>query len=276
MKHRAAAFSFAPTSTDEATGVTIMRAIGGERMCILDPFLLLDHAKIEATSPVVGFPRHPHRGIETLSVVINGEVGHKDSIGNEGVVGAGGTQWMTAGNGIFHEEMMIPGPEGGEFLQLWFSLPKDKKRVPAGYQGADAGQVPESASANATVRVICGAHGAVAGRFLEVAVSPTVLDIQIEPDMTFDLPTNAGEAAFVYLYRGSISIGEKVSIAPEITVLTDGDQVALTAGAAGARLLYCSAQPLNEPILQYRSLVMNTVEDMQESVEMIEKGTFAT
>ena len=276
MSARTAGFSFAPTSVDEAPGVVILRAIGGERMAILDPFILLDHPTVEAGLEVAGFPRHPHRGIETLSYVFAGRVGHKDSLGNEGEVGAGGSQWMTAGNGIFHEEMLIPGPDGAEFLQLWFSLPQSQKRVPAAYVGAEPDEVPEVAVNGGAVRVVAGSFNGVEGPFQGIAVHPTILDLRLEADVTLEIPTASGEAAFIYAIQGSLSIGDHSVTAPYLVVLTDGASVTVTAGLEGVRGLFASAKPLNEPILQYRSLVMNTVEDIQESVAMIEAGSFAS
>jgi len=275
MKQRQFGFAFTPTPVDEAKGVTINRVIGGERMAILDPFILLDHASIAADSEVVGFPRHPHRGIETLSFVISGEVGHKDSKGNAGTVGPGGAQWMTAGDGIYHEEMLIPGPDGAEFLQLWFSLPQAKKRIPAGYLGARAETIPTLAVSGASVAVVAGTFAGVTGAFDSIAVAPTVLDVQISGSQTVEIPIPIGDAAVAYVVRGAVSIGNTVLPAPYLVVLTDGDTVSLSAQESGARVFIVSAKPLNEPILQYRSFVMNTVEDIQETVAMIEAGTFA-
>ena len=274
MKHRQPGFIFAPTPVDEAKGVTIVRAIGAERMAILDPFILLDHASVEKDSSVVGFPRHPHRGIETLSYVITGEVGHKDSRGNEGTVGAGGTQWMTAGDGIYHEEMLIPGSDGAEFLQLWFSLPSAKKRIPAAYYGGPAHAIPEVASSGAIVRVVAGRFRDVERLFDGIAVDPTVLDIVLRPHATIEIPTALGEATVAYILRGSMNVGETSPSAPSLVVFTDGEGVSLTAGDVGARVFFVAAAPLKEPILQYRSFVMNTVEDIQETLERISAGTF--
>jgi len=275
MKQREAGFIFAPTPVDEAKGVTIRRVIGGERMAILDPFILLDHASIEATSDVVGFPRHPHRGIETLSYVLLGEVGHKDSQGNEGQVGPGGSQWMTAGDGIYHEEMLVPGPDGAEFLQLWFSLPADKKRIPAAYNGGPAEDIPEVSTREATVRVVAGSFGGVDGLFTGIAVNPTVLHIALSPGGTVEVPAAAGEAAFAYVVRGSAQCGGAWATAPKVIVLSDGDAATFTGSDSGAQILFVAAKPLNEPILQYRSFVMNTVEEIQETLAMIKAGTFA-
>jgi redox-sensitive bicupin YhaK (pirin superfamily) len=270
-----AAIFYAPTSIDEAKGVTNNRVIGGERMAILDPIMLLDHASISADSEVVGFPRHPHRGIETVSYVISGEVGHKDSMGNEGIVGPGGTQWMTAGNGIYHEEMMQPGPHGAEMLQLWFSLPRNQKRVPAGYVGGPAEEVPEVKKGSATVRIVAGSFEGTEGLFKGIAVEPTILDITLHDNAMLEIPTEHGHATFAYVVRGSVTSTGRTVTAPEQIVFANGDYVSLTAGPKGARVFYVSAKPLNEPIVQYRSFVMNTVEDIKETTDMIHAKTFA-
>ncbi len=243
-------------------------------MAILDPIMLLDHASISAESDVVGFPRHPHRGIETVSYVISGEVGHKDSNGNEGIVGPGGTQWMTAGNGIWHEEMMKPGPEGAEMLQLWFSLPRNQKRVPAGYVGGPAEEVPEVVKSSATVRIVAGSFDGTEGLFKGIAVNPTILDITLHVNATFEIPTEHGWATFAYVIRGKVTTTGRTVSAPEQIVFGDGDYVSLTAGAAGARVFYVSAKPLHEPIVQYRSFVMNTVGDIKETTDMIHADSF--
>lgn len=274
MNSRKAAFTFAPTPAHEAQGVTILRAIGAERMAILDPFLLLDHASIPANSDMVGFPRHPHRGIETLSYVLEGEVGHRDSLGNEGKVSAGGAQWMTAGNGIFHEEMLLPGETGAEFLQLWFSLPQHLKRIPAAYSGAPSETIPHVDAEGVTVRIVAGHFNGMAGPFQDIAVKPTILDVTIESGCRMFIPSTLGDAAVAYVVRGQIMVDDQTVTAPELIVFTDGDSIPLHAGPEGGRLLYVSAKPLYEPILQYRSLVMNTPEDIRESLQMIEAGTF--
>lgn len=276
MSNRPAAILFEPTAVDEAKDVTIRRVVGGERMAILDPIMLLDHASIAADSETVGFPRHPHRGIETLSYVLTGEIGHKDSMGNESVVGPGGTQWMTAGNGIYHEEMMRPGAEGAEMLQLWFSLPQDKKRVPASYQGGPADQVPEVIDIGVKVRVVAGSYAGKNGLFTNIAVNPTVLDVELQADAKFTHPVAPGEAAFAYVVRGFAVSGSHTATAPKVIVFGDGNEVEISAGSQGARFFFVSAMPLNEPIVQYRSFVMNTVDDIAETLDMMQAGTFGT
>ncbi|MFZ4508576.1 MAG: pirin family protein [Fimbriimonas sp.] len=271
---RKIAFSFAPLVADEAQGVIIRRAIGGDRMMLLDPFLLLDHVTIDPAhgSGEIGFPRHPHRGIETLSYVISGKVSHRDSLGNSGQVGAGGTQWMTAGNGIFHEEMLAPEEGAGEFLQLWTNLPAASKRIPAGYVGAES--VPVVSEGDATVRVIAGEFGGVAGAFSDIAVSPTILDIELDIFGRVTLSGLGGKSAFAYVLKGAVrSEGEAVE-GPTLAVFTDGESLVLKAGEDGARLFFGAALPLGEPILQYRSLVMNTTDDIAETLAMIASDDF--
>lgn len=277
MNHRTVAFAFSPTVADEAKGVIIRRSIGGERLALLDPFLLLDHVTVDPahTGGEIGFPRHPHRGIETLSYVISGEVAHRDSLGNEGRVGAGGTQWMTAGNGIYHEEMLIPGADNGEFLQLWFNLPRAQKRIPAAYAGVTGPDVPTVSGDGFSVRVVAGEFAGTPGAFKGIAVQPTVLDIKIQPGQSVTIATTPGQAALAYLVKGGIAEAPARDSGPQLVVFTDGSQVTLAAGDEGARLLFATAPLLNEPVLQYRSLVMNTPEDIQETYEMMASGQFA-
>lgn len=277
MNHRTVAFAFSPTVADEAKGVIIRRSIGGERLALLDPFLLLDHVTVDPahSGGEIGFPRHPHRGIETLSYVISGEVAHRDSLGNEGRVGAGGTQWMTAGNGIYHEEMLIPGTDGGEFLQLWFNLPRAQKRISAAYVGVIGTDVPTVTGDGFSVRVVAGEFAGTPGAFSGIAVQPTVLYITIQPGQAVTIPTTPGLAALAYVVKGTIAEAPAQDSGPQLVVFTDGSLVTLTAGSEGARLLFAAAPLLNEPVLQYRSLVMNTPEDIQETYEMMASGQFA-
>lgn len=275
MKPRQAAFVYSPNEFEEEKGVNIYRSIGGERLAILDPIILLDHVKTDPGSGRIGFSRHPHRGIETVSYVVEGEVGHSDSLGNEGVVGADGTQWMNAGNGIWHEEMLISGRGGGEMLQLWFSLPRARKRVSPTYTNGPTETIPVEKSSGATVRVIAGQYGETYGLFHGIETRPTILSITLDADASLDFPSKIGESAFAYFFRGSAFCGNKRADSPQMMILTDGGSLELRAGPEGARLLFVSARPLEEPILQYRSFVMNTPEDIQETVDMIESDTFA-
>lgn len=269
MSQRRAAFVFDPIPVDEAPGVTIRRTIGGDRLILLDPFLLLDHVTVdpERSGGEVGFPRHPHRGIETLSWVLQGEVAHRDSLGNEGRVGRGGSQWMTAGNGIWHEEHLAPDESGGEFLQLWFNLPASLKRIPAGYAGCAA--VPVVSVPGGEVRIAAGSFAGVAGAFEGIAVRPVVLEVSLEPGASVELPAPFGDSAFAYVAAGSLLVEGSTAVAPQLMVFGSGEGVVARAGDSGARFLFASASPLAEPVMQYRSFVMNTADDIGETLEMV-------
>ncbi len=286
-----------PVEAHEAKGVLIRRTIGSERLVLLDPFLLLDHLTLppsesEGGSVPLGFPRHPHRGIETLTYVISGSVHHKDSLGNGSAVGAGGSQWMTAGKGIFHEEMFAADAEGCEGLQIWFNLPASQKFVPAAYVPAQAEEIPEVAlESGARVRVVAGTFGETHGAFSGIAVKPTYLDVHLPAGASLTLPTEPGQTAFAYLYRGTATFGPngvterstEVSVknntrevsAARLVLFKEGNTVhANASGTEDARFIFVAAHPLNEPVLQYRSVVLNNVEQMRQALDDLEQGTF--
>ena len=282
MSYREVAIVMEPKEAPEAEGVLIRRTIGSERMVLLDPFLLLDHLSLPMTggeTNIHGFPRHPHRGIETLTYVLAGQVHHKDSKGNDSRVGAPGTQWMTAGRGIFHEEYFAADAGGCEGLQIWFNLPAAEKMKPAAYRAAQAAEIPEiTLEGGAVVRIVAGTLEGKTGPMEGIAVQPTCLEVILPEGATVTLPAPVGETAFAYLVRGRATFGEgsgsKEAEAARLVVFCDGEGVQVTAGAEGARFLFVTARPLREPVLQYRSLVMNTVEEMKQAIEDIEQGVF--
>lgn len=276
-RNRPVAFVFGPVVAHEAKGVTIQRTIGGDRLVLLDPFLLLDHVTIapESGESEIGFNRHPHRGIETLSYVLRGRVTHKDSIGNEGQVSTGGSQWMTAGNGIWHEEYLAPDETGqGEFIQLWMNLPQAQKRVAPRYVGAEPDAVPTVALADgATGRVVSGTLGGATGPFVGITTDPLIVEVRIEAGASVSLPTDPSATAFFYVTSGSVRAGEEWATNPKLIVFGSGDSVQLTASESGATGLFVVARPLGEPVMQFRSFVMNTADDIRETLAMIEAGT---
>jgi len=269
-----------PLEEREGEGVLIRRTVGSARLALLDPYLLLDHVTVTpGDRESVGFPRHPHRGIETLSCVVAGRVRHTDSIGNDDAIGADESQWMTAGGGIFHSEMLQVGPEGNEMIQLWFNLPAAQKMIPPKYRAARTREIPVVEPVGGSqVRVIAGTFAGVAGPFAGIAVAPTVLDITLPTGAAVTLPAPTGEITAAYVYRGAATFGAegKEAGAGRLVIFADGDGVtARAADTAGARFLFVSARPLREPVLQYRSLVMNTVDEMKQALDELEKGTFA-
>jgi redox-sensitive bicupin YhaK (pirin superfamily) len=274
---RTVAFVADPILAPEAKGVNIYRSIGSERLIYLDPFLLLDHLKVdaEALTEPMGFPRHPHRGIETLTYVFRGKMAHKDSLGNEGVVHEGGSQWMTAGRGIWHEEMLHPDPHGNDSLQIWFNLAADDKFKPAGYQGRDAHEIPQAITlCGSVVNVVAGEFEGVSGAFEGIGVAPHYFAVELKAGDSVTLPAPAGWTAFIYTWSGNPTVGGRSLLPSRLALLSDGEGVRVGCDE-DSRFIFAAAKPLNEPVMQYRSLVLNTVEQMGQALQDIENGTFA-
>lgn len=281
MSPREIAFIVQPTIAKEANGVTIRRSIGNDRMVLLDPFLLCDHLTIgqaEGDGPV-GFPRHPHRGIETVTLVFSGKVRHRDSLGNESEVGAGGVQWMTAGRGIFHEEYLTPVDGQVEALQLWFNLPKSQKMKTAQYVAAQENEVPAVKVDSSQVRLVAGTLPSGDGELLTgplsgVSVHPTLLSMHLSNGDSVTVDSRSSEQGWVYVISGKVLVGERSVTAGYLGVLTSGQYVQISA-EEDSIAVYASAHPLEEPVLQYESIVMNTVEDIQQAEADLNNGTFA-
>ena len=276
MSSRTVAFVVEPIIAEEAPGVTIRRTIGSDRLILLDPFLLLDHLTLGEAADEMGFKRHPHRGIETLTYVFTGGMHHRDSLGNDDKIQANESQFMTDGAGIFQEETPIADHNRQESLQIWFNLPASQKLKPATYRPARLADIPEVKVESATIRVVCGEIGGAVGPFDGVAVNPVYLDVQLPAFGTVHLPAVPGAAAFAYMISGSCEFEDPHRPASQgaLAVLGDGDGVIATANS-DCRFIYVSAMPLNEPVLQYRSLVMNTADQMGQAVRDLENGTFA-
>ncbi|MDP3047528.1 MAG: pirin family protein, partial [Chloroflexota bacterium] len=258
-----------PQVVMEGAGVRLRRSIGGYELDHLDPFLLFDDFSSENPDDfVAGFPWHPHRGIETVTYILAGEVDHRDSIGNAGSIGAGDCQWMTAGGGIMHEEMPRVAPQAAHGrlagFQLWVNLPTRLKMCAPRYQNIAAAEVPTGEPAPGVhVRVVAGKTMGVAGPVRDIAAEPTYMDVSLEPGATFTQPVPRGQAAFVYLFEGSSVFGRDPAAgaavrsdghtisAPRLAVLGDGDTFTASAGRQPVRYLLVSGRPLGEPIARY-------------------------
>ncbi len=266
-----------PEPTVEGAGVRLNRLIAGRQLDWLDPFLLLDHfGSDDPKDYLKGFPMHPHRGIETVTYLLEGEVDHRDTTGSAGTIKAGGVQWMTAGGGLLHEEMPRKVAGRLEGFQLWVNLPARLKMSRPRYQEFDASQIPTvRRDDGTTIKVIAGETDGVRGAVTEIAMQPTYLDVELAPNGRFQQPIPRGDAAFAYVYRGSARIGEGTQIAaPRLAILGDGDTFAAEAGAQGARFLLVSGEPTRERIARYGPFVMNTREELVQAVEDLNNGTF--
>ncbi len=276
MAERAILHILPPQPSSDGAGVKLDRYFPVPGIVALDPFLMLDAFGSEsATDYIAGFPSHPHRGFETVTYMLAGRMRHRDNAGNEGVLGPGGVQWMTAGRGIVHEEM--PEQEEGEMrgFQLWVNLPaRDKMRAPR-YQNIEPEDIPEVTRPDGTkIRVIAGTVDGVAGAVTEIAVAPVYLDVALPAGLTFRHGVPEGHTALVQVFQGSARVGSQPIARGELALLGDGDEAAVTAGPEGARFLLIAGQRLNEPVARYGPFVMNTKEEIMQAISDFQSGRF--
>ena len=273
-----------PEPVTEGAGVRLQRSIGTERVDHLDPFLLLDHfVSNDRRDYEAGFPLHPHRGIETVTYVLRGEVRHKDTLGNAGRIGAGDVQWMTAGRGIMHEEMPQVRPEGIAGFQLWVNLPAKLKMTKPRYQEIRSGEIPDIKKEDGTrIRVIAGTVDGVRGPVTDIAADPIYLDVSVPAHGSFVQSIERGHAAFAYVFEGEAKFAGAdkedgtMIVSPKLIVLGDGDYVKVVTGATPVRFILVSGQPLHEPIARYGPFVMNTQEEIEQTLRELRQGTFVT
>jgi quercetin 2,3-dioxygenase len=277
---RSVAQVITPEPVVEGAGVHLRRSIGTRGLDHLDPFLLLDHFEsIDPADYQPGFPYHPHRGIETVTVVRKGEVRHGDSLGHRGTIAAGDIQWMTSGSGIMHEEMPQVRPEGIAGLQLWLNLPAREKMGRPKYRDLQADRLTETETdEGARVRVIAGeaAGGRLVGPVEGLAVAPKFIDVTLPAGATFHEAVPRGHTVFAYVDHGEVRFGPEHTraSAPALVVFGDGDVVEASAGAGGGRFLLAAARPLHEPIARYGPFVMNTRAEIEQTLEELRTGRF--
>jgi len=265
--------------TIEGAGVHLRRAFGFRQLPQLDPFLLLDdfHSNIPADY-LSGFPWHPHRGIETITYVLDGKVEHGDSMGNEGIISSGDVQWMTAGSGIIHQEM--PKGDGSGRMcgfQLWANLPASHKMMPPRYQDVRGGEIPEVVlDGGIRVRVVSGTVGGISGPVHNVVIDPELLDVALPAHTVFTHPIKRGHTAFAYVIEGEGYFDQGGSSGSAETLLTyqDGDEIRVSTKGKPLRFLLVSGKPLKEPVAWHGPIVMNTRDQLKTAFEEYEKGTF--
>jgi redox-sensitive bicupin YhaK (pirin superfamily) len=265
-----------PQEVIEGAGVRLKRSIGTRRLDYLDPFLLLDHFQSKNRADYeAGFPLHPHRGIETVTYLLAGAVRHRDSVGNSGEIGPGDLQWMTAGRGILHEEMPQVRPEGVMGFQLWVNLPAKEKMIAPRYQNISAVEINEiHRPGGAAIRVIAGTVDGVTGPISGIAAEPAYLDVALPPGSTFVQSVPRGHSAFAYLFEGEARFAGNHVAAPHLVVWDDGDSVEVNAEKSPARFLLVSGKPLNEPVARHGPFVMNTREEIEQTLRELRDGSF--
>lgn len=278
----------------EGAGVRLTRMFGNGEVPQFDPFLLCDHFESDRPSDYSkGFPWHPHRGIETITYVLNGRVEHSDSLGNSGVIRPGGVQWMTAGSGIIHQEM----PEGDEKnilhgFQLWANLPaKDKMNRPH-YREIPSSRIPLFHETNGSrYRIIAGEIDSVKGPVDGIATDPVFFDVKLPPDAEFIYPSPVNATFFAVVYRGSGNFGmvsnslkrendivteNGISYIGEnsAVLFTEGSHLAISTGKEPVRFLLIGGSPLKEPVAWYGPIAMNTEVELTTAFEEFQLGTF--
>jgi quercetin 2,3-dioxygenase len=265
--------------TLEGAGVHLHRAFGNNESPLYDPFLLLDDFRGDKPEDYIeGFPWHPHRGIETITYILDGKVEHGDSLGNSGVIGPGDVQWMTAGSGIIHQEMPQGDSQGkmGGF-QLWANLPASDKMMKPRYRGILASQIPiVTTISGAVVRVICGEVDGIHGPVEDIVIEPEYLDITIPGGTEFVHPTHPDHTVFSYIFEGNafFNDNQKISSNGDLILFSEGDQVQISTRESSARLLLISGKPIREPVAWYGPIVMNTNEELQLAFTEYRNGTF--
>jgi len=284
--------------TMEGAGVHLHRAFGFHDPSELDPFLLFDDFRNEIPAHYAkGFPWHPHRGIETITYVLSGEVDHADSLGNTGRLGAGDVQWMTAGSGIMHQEMPRGNASGQMHgFQLWANLPRDLKMTDPRYQDVAAKEIPEIIDDDGTrVRVVTGEFWGKRGPVDGIAADPQYLDVFVPAGVKKTLPVDTYRRAFAYVFEGQGAfadasapsgvllekevMGEEVNIrdmSGDRTLIRfgTGDSVTVQAGEEGIRFLLISGAPLQEPVAWHGPIVMNTKDEIRQAMSDLRNGTF--
>ena len=257
----------------EGAGVNVFRSIGTPARKNLDPFLMLDQfSTYNPDDYIAGFPDHPHRGFNTFTYMIDGHMRHSDSMGNSGDLGPGGAQWMKAGSGVIHSEM--PQQESGRMrgFQLWINLPAAQKMTAPEYQDIRPQTIPEVNNDGAVVRVIAGDFNGQQGPVADLHTNFHFLDVSLKAGVQFVHTMIENDTAFIYLFEGTLTIGDDALQEQQLAVLDDGEQVSITAGSDAARFLLVTGSAIGEPIVQYGPFVMNTRNEINQALEDFRDG----
>jgi len=295
--HRKIKKTWKSQTTIEGAGVHLKRAFGFHELPLLDPFLLLDDFRSENPNDYrAGFPWHPHRGIETITYVLDGDVEHGDSMGNQGHITAGDVQWMTAGSGIIHQEMP-KGNRKGEMLgfQLWANLPSTSKMMDPRYRDVKQKEIPKITTPNgASVRIICGNVNGTTGPVKDIITDPEYLDVELPQGKSFTHVVKNNHTVLAYVIDGEGYFDlDRIPFAHEVAgrnyfdmrppcacndgtlvLFGEGTQVTITTDKHPVRFLLISGKPLKEPIAWYGPIVMNTQEELRNAFQEYQDGTF--
>jgi redox-sensitive bicupin YhaK (pirin superfamily) len=266
-----------PQLVIEGAGVLLRRSFGPRRSNQYDPFLLFDHFAFNDPNegPIRGFPMHPHRGIETVTYMLEGSVRHRDSLDNAGSITSGDVQWMTSGRGILHEEMPQRGPQGNIYgFQLWVNLPSHMKMSEPRYQEVTDQTIPVVEKDGIKIRLVAGIVDGVTGPVKEIAAAPLYMDVQLAPNMEWKLPTPEGHTVVAYVFEGEgVFSGETISSVMMVKY-EDGDHIQVKTENSPVRFMLMAGAPFKEPIVPYGPFVMNTEDEIYQALADLRAGTF--
>lgn len=277
MTNRTISHIIEPNLVIEGAGVLLRRSFGPHVTNKFDPFLLFDHFAFNnpIEGPIKGFPTHPHRGIETVTYMLEGTVRHRDSLGNMGTIAEGDVQWMTSGRGILHEEMpqrSVNGNNNG--FQLWVNLPSAQKMSQPRYQEIIADAIPVIEKDGVKIRLVAGEIDGIRGPVTEIAAAPLYMDVELSAGSRFMVNVPSSHTALAYVFNGTGEFADQVVESVSMVVFqNDGDQIEVKS-EAGVRFMLISGQPFKEPIFPYGPFVMNTKEEIEETIRELRNGTF--
>jgi len=266
-----------PQIAIEGAGVKLRRSIAPRVSNEFDPFLLFDHFAFNdpLEGPIRGFPYHPHRGIETVTYMLEGSTAHRDSLGNAGLIGPGDVQWMSSGRGILHEEMPRRGPSGNIYgFQLWVNLPSHLKMSEPRYQEVNSSVIPTYETDGVRIRVVAGTVEGISGPVEDIAASPLYMDVELAPAIEWQLPIPGGHTLIAYVFEGEGVFSGQTIDAVKMLKFGDGDHMVVKTENKGVRFMLIAGAPFKEPIVPYGPFVMNTLEEIQQTLQELRNGTF--
>jgi len=266
-----------PQNAIEGAGVRLRRSIAPKVSNEYDPFLLFDHFAFNdpLEGPIRGFPYHPHRGIETVTYMLEGSTAHRDSLGNEGLIGPGDVQWMSSGRGILHEEMPRRGPSGNIYgFQLWVNLPSHLKMSEPRYQEVNASTIPTYEKDGVKIRIVAGTVDGISGPVEDISASPLYMDVELAPASDWQFPIPSGHTALAYVFDGEGVFSNETVNAVHLLKFNDGDCITVRTENSSVRFMLIAGAPFNEPIVPYGPFVMNTIEEIQQTLRELRNGTF--
>ena len=266
-----------PQNAIEGAGVKLRRSIAPRVSNLFDPFLLFDHFAFNdpIEGPIRGFPYHPHRGIETVTYMLEGSTSHRDSLGNAGLIGPGDVQWMSSGRGILHEEMPRRGESGNIYgFQLWVNLPSHLKMSEPRYQEVNASTIPTYEKDGIKIRVVAGTVDSVMGPVVDIAASPLYLDVQLAPGKEWTQPIPDGHTALAYVFEGEGVFSGQTVESVKLIKFDDGDHIHVKTENNPVRFMLIAGAPFKEAIVPYGPFVMNSIEEIQQTLAELRNGTF--